>query len=51
MELFELTAHERHRETNEAEYFNGPACLRINEEVKAEEKFKWLIKIGENDLT
>lgn len=24
-ELFELTAHERHHEPNEAEYFSGPA--------------------------
>lgn len=24
-ELFELTTHERHRETNKAEYFSGPA--------------------------
>jgi hypothetical protein len=24
-ELFELTAHERHRETNKVEYFSGPA--------------------------
>jgi hypothetical protein len=26
-ELFELYAHERHRETNEAEYFSGPTYL------------------------
>ena len=46
-----MTAHERHRETNEAEYFIGTTNLRTNEEVKAEEKFKWLMKKGENDLT
>ena len=50
-ELFELTDHERHREMNVAEYFSGPAYLRINEEVKAEEKFKRLVKMCKNDLT
>ena len=50
-ELFELTAHENHRETNKAEYFSGPAYLRITKEVKAEENSKWLIIKGENDLT
>ena len=45
-ELFELTDHERHRETNKAEYFSGPAYLRINEEVKDEEKFQMVNKKG-----
>jgi hypothetical protein len=36
---------------NEAECFSGPAYLRINEEVKAKEKFKLLINMGEKDLT
>jgi len=36
---------------NAAKYFSSPAYLRINEEVNAEGKNKWLIKMGENDLT
>lgn len=46
---FNQAANEQHRETNEAEYFSGLAYRWLDQEGKAQEKFKQLLKKSDVD--